>query len=121
MDVCNRCERTFDAAGKFATNVRMRQLAADIHSSVTRIGFELQKELRRIEPEGSRPLISSVMQSIEPDNLESSSRACLEKTLDEYRHAIESRVPAHARAMMRRQYCELTQFYEEMTQSPEAA
>src|SRR6476660_2450160 len=121
MDVCNRCERIFDAAGKFASNVRMRQLAADIHSSVTRIGFELQKELRRIEPEGSGQLISSVMQSIEPDDLVNSSRTCLEKTLDEYRNAIESRVPAHARAMMRRQYCELNQFYEELTQSPEAA
>ncbi len=121
MDVCNRCERLFDAAGKFASSVRMRQLAGDIQSSVSRIGFELQKELRRIAPETTHPVIGNVVQSIEADNLENTSRAYLQKTLDEYRAAIESRIPPHARAMMRRQYCELHQHYEVLTQDPEAA
>jgi len=121
MDVCNRCEHLFDAAGKFASSVRMRQLAADIQSSVSRIGFELQKEVRRIEPDNPQLLGGAVMQSIEAENLENKSRHCLQETLDEYRAAIESRVPPHARAMMRRQYCELNQFYEVLTQDPEAA
>jgi len=114
IDVCNACGRTFDAAGKFAANSGLRQLASRICQSLTRFRFELHEESRRVDTDGSGPRDHHSPSLKAAAALDRNCRESLDRTVEEYRAALETHMPAHTRAMIRRQNTELKAFREEL-------
>src|SRR5262245_24507919 len=120
MDTCKRCVRVFEAAGRLASTAELRDLIGKISQTIVGYQFELQKEARRIEEADSENVADGVV-SVHADIHEPKCRRNLEVILSEYRSALRSKLPPHARAMMLRQCREIDSFYREWSRLTQPA
>jgi hypothetical protein len=121
MDACKRCERILDAAEKFAGRQQLRQKAGEIRLAVARYEYELYSEIQRIDPEHQVAALRNLVQAVESDELIDTCKRNLEVALQKYRVVLNSQLPAHARAMIARQFSELERFCQELIEAEEAA
>ncbi len=121
MDACNRSARIFDSVGKFTSKVELRDLSARIREAITQFGFELEKELRRMDLSAERRKLGILLQTVEGGDLHETSIRSIESTLAAYRTVLDSNMPAHSRAMIRRQDTQLRALHHELCRISRAA
>jgi hypothetical protein len=79
-----------------------------------RFGFELQKEIRRIEDHELRLPRTYREETLPEDLLIPRCIHLLQAAFDEYESALASRLTAHSRAMLKRQQVRIKEAYEEL-------
>ena len=119
IDVCKRCVHAFDAAAQYAANTEVRDLITKISGTVAGYEFELQTELRRIEAEDAQNGVNNLADN--SDGHEPKCHRNLEVVLNEYRSALQTQLPPHARAMMSRQCREIDSFYKKWSRLSQPA
>jgi hypothetical protein len=120
MDACGRCERLFASIGKYASKPELRELGNDVKEALFQFRFELQKELVRLH--ANLPSASAESpDAVPPNELVVTSRLNLEQTLATYRTVLRAHMPAHSRAMIRRQCSRLEEFEQALERLARAA
>ena len=100
-DACNRCGTAFRVASDKVTDVAFRHYADELRQLLDRCIFELLTEVSRIE--GGCPPRSYVETTYEADILKGRCETVLHETIRAYENIIDNHIPAHARAMIKRQ------------------
>lgn len=121
VDTCNQCSQLFRVGAASVADPTFRQSADKIRQKLDLFGFELQTESRRL---GGDEFGGSRYDPI-PDDADILTLRCeisLQLVLDHYQQALNaSNLPAHARAMIKRQYFDLQQLYEDVVALRRAA
>jgi hypothetical protein len=119
MDICKLSEQVFDAAGKFASNSEVRNLIDRIRQTIAQYEFELRTELGRMDVAD----VNTLRSALQPEGRQTQQnwKQSLETMLREYRYVLKSQLPAHARAMLKRQFLQLDQFHQDLTRLSQAA
>lgn len=121
VDACNQCSQLFRVAAVSGADSVFQDNANQIRHKLDQFGFELQTETRRIG--GGDDFGPSRYEPI-PDDADILTLRCeisLQLILDQYQQALNTNLPAHARAMVKRQYFEIQNAYENMVSLRRAA
>jgi hypothetical protein len=113
VEACKQCSDLFRVGTANDDNPAFRQFAKETVEKLDQFGFELQTEIRRL---GSEKLIPPHSESIPQDSeiLALRSEISLQLALDMYEQALNTTIPSHARAMIKRQYFEIQQACEQL-------
>jgi hypothetical protein len=120
VDACNQCSELLLLGSVSTAEPAFHDFAQNLHMKFEQFRFELQTEIRRlggVNPDAFRP---------EPvpddsDILAVRTEISLQLALDNYQHALNTTLPAHARAMIKRQYTDIEQAYRELVSFYRAA
>src|SRR2546427_6457696 len=108
IDACTQCSQIFHASTASGGNPIRGTILEDIQQKLDQFGLELRNEIRRLgEHEDLRPFPFESLPGYSGD-------VALGLVLDYYQRAFNSRLTAHTRAMLNRQYSELFQSYDEL-------
>src|SRR5688572_30264124 len=103
VDACNRCGLAFRLASERIANAAFRKYSLQVRQVLDRFSFELLAEIRRIDGGDFGPPRSYVEMSEEPDGLRTRCVSTFQEMMAAYAAADNSPLPAHARAMLKRQ------------------
>jgi hypothetical protein len=120
VDACNQCSELLLLGSVSTAEPAFRQLAQALHWKFDQFRFELQTEIRRLggaNPDSLRPEPLPENSDIAPMRAEIS----LQLALDNYQQALNGVLPAHARAMIKRQCNDIEQAYRELVSLHRAA
>lgn len=121
VDACSQCSQLFRVGAATVADPGFRHSADRIRHKLDQFAFELQTESRRL---GGGEFGPSRYEPI-PDDADILTLRCeisLQLVLDQYQQTLNaSNLPAHARAMIKRQYFDLQTLYESVVALRRAA
>ena len=103
VDACNRCGLAFRLASERIANVAFSHYAGELRQILDRFSFELLTETRRIDGGDFGPPRAYTETTDEPNELRDRCDSTFREMMDAYATAGKSSLPAHARAMIKRQ------------------
>jgi hypothetical protein len=111
VDACNRCSTVFRIATERLRDKRFEDFSEQLRQTLDRFVFELQKESRRLGAAEADYLNTYELQikTTNPAQLRVQASSELQHAVEGYDFLLESGLPGHARAMMRRQRQALTE------------
>jgi hypothetical protein len=115
IDACTQCRRIFEASTSPGGNPVRPSIIEDVQNKLEQFGLELRNEIRRL---GEHEDLCALRFESLPQY---SGDVALSHVLDCYQQAFSSRLTAHTRAMLNRQYSELFQSYDELGSAKGAA
>jgi len=111
VGICHRCEQVFGEAVYFDACIEFRGGVGRVRQLLHQFGFQLRAELQRIDlgETGTFPITPD--ENTDFSNCESTLRHVLKN----YQEVLDGRLPAHTRALVKRQYVELQQLFQELS------
>ena len=115
VDACHRCGLAFRVASDQIANAVFRHYADELRQMMDRFSFELLTEIRRIDGGDFGPARSYVEPVENPDALQGRCNAALRDVEETYEEILRDHLPAHARAMIKRQSQQFSQMISRFT------
>ena len=103
VDACNRCGLAFRIASERITNDPFRHFADELRQMLDRFSFELLTEIHRTDGGDFGPPRSYVDATNDADILRGRCESALQDMIGDYDESMVHHIPAHARAMIKRQ------------------
>ncbi|PYS11719.1 MAG: hypothetical protein DMG15_17015 [Acidobacteria bacterium] len=108
IDACTECRQIFHAESSAWTNAVQRHTIEKVQQKLDQFGIELRSEIRRLGDHDDLGIFPfETLRRYSGD-------VAFGRVLDRYQQALNSRLTPHSRAMLKRQYSDLRQAYQEL-------
>ena len=120
VDTCSQSSELLLLGSVSTAESTFRKLAQELHRKFDQFRFELQTEMRRLGGSSADAFLPEPVPD-DSDIVAVRAEISLQLALDTYQQALNSALPAHARAMIKRQYGDIEQAYRELVSLHRAA